>query len=46
MPQTRSTAAAAAGDKHKLDEGAKSPPPKAQKTEDKKQTTLDETITR
>lgn len=46
MPQTRSAAAANAGDKHKLDDGAKSPPAKAHKTEDKKQTTLDATITR
>ncbi|ROW13862.1 hypothetical protein VPNG_03653 [Cytospora leucostoma] len=45
MPQTRSAAAANAGDKHKLDNGAKSPPAKAHKTDDKRQTTLDATIT-
>ncbi|ROW10140.1 hypothetical protein VMCG_01836 [Cytospora schulzeri] len=46
MPQTRSGAGTIAGDKHKLDEGTKSPPAKAQKTDDKKQTTLDDIITR
>ncbi|KUI56129.1 hypothetical protein VP1G_03548 [Cytospora mali] len=45
MAQTRSGAGATAGDKHKLDEGAKSPSAKAQKTDGKKQTTLDATIT-
>lgn len=46
MTQTRSgkaAVAAAAGDKHKLEDGPSSPPAKAQKT-DKKQTTLDETL--
>lgn len=46
MPQTRSGAGKAAGDKHKLDEGTKSPPAKAQKTDNLKQTTLDATVTR
>lgn len=45
MPQTRSGTGTTAGDKHKLDEGSRSPPAKAQKRDDKEQTTLDGIIT-
>lgn len=45
MTQTRSDKAAAAGDKHNLEDRPSSPPAKAQKKEDK-QMTLEETLKR
>lgn len=44
MTQTRSSKATTAGDKHKLEDRPSSPPSKAQKKEEKKQLTLDETL--